>query len=65
MLMKLTQGGGGGDDSDQWIWKPPVTTTTETTFIETSNIKEPLNGDYKVVCCKLILLQELNSIILV
>ena len=37
----------------QWEWKPPTTTTTETSFIETSNVAEPLSGDYKVVCCKL------------
>jgi len=34
----------------QWEWKPPTTTTTETSFIETSNVVEPLSGDYKVVC---------------
>ena len=34
----------------QWEWKPPTTTTTETSFIETSNVAEPLSGDYKVVC---------------
>ncbi len=26
-------------------------TTTETSFIEANNVAEPLNGDYKVVCC--------------
>ena len=36
----------------QWEWKPPTTTTTETSFIETSNVAQPLSGDYKVVCCK-------------
>ena len=36
----------------QWEWKPPTTTTTETSFIETSNVAEPLSGDYKVVYCK-------------
>ena len=41
-----------GQDSGQWDWKPPASTTTETTFIETSNVKEPLSGDYKVVCCE-------------
>ena len=39
----------------QWEWKPPTTTTTETSFIETSNVAEPLSGDYKVVCCKFFL----------
>merc|ERR1711936_998658 len=34
----------------QWEWKPPTTTTTETSFIETSNVAQPLSGDYKVVC---------------
>lgn len=42
----------GSQDQGQWEWKPPVTTTTETTFIETSQVKEPISGDYKVVCCK-------------
>lgn len=42
--------GGGGEGQDQW--KPPVTTTTETSFVETSVVKEPLSGDYKVVCCE-------------
>ena len=41
-----------GQDSGQWDWKPPASTTTETTFVETSNVKEPLSGDYKVVCCE-------------
>ena len=39
-------------DNGQWEWKPPTTTTTETSFIETSQVAEPLSGDYKVVCCK-------------
>ena len=42
----------GSYNPGQWEWKPPTTTTTETTFIETSNVAEPLSGDYKVVCCK-------------
>ena len=42
----------GNQDQGQWEWKPPVTTTTETTFLETSQVKEPISGDYKVVCCK-------------
>merc|ERR1711976_574779 len=40
----------GDYNPGQWEWRPPTTTTTETSFIETSHIKEPLSGDYKVVC---------------
>ena len=43
----------GSYNPGQWEWKPPTTTTTETTFIETSNVAEPYSGDYKMVCCKL------------
>ena len=46
----------------QWEWKPPTTTTTETSFIETSNVAEPLSGDYKVVCCKFFLFTIRTSI---
>ena len=38
----------GDYNPGQWEWKPPTTTTTETTFIETSPIQEPLSGDFKV-----------------
>ena len=47
-----TQGDNDYDSGDynpgQWEWKPPTTTTTETTFIETSDVQQPLSGDYKV-----------------
>ena len=46
----------------QWEWKPPTTTTTETSFIETSNVAQPLSGDYKVVCCKLITYKKQNLV---
>jgi len=38
-------------DSGEWQWPPPAS-ATETSFIETSDVKEPLSGDYKVICCK-------------
>ena len=46
----------------QWEWKPPTTTTTETSFIETSNVAEPLTGDYKVVCCKFFFFFTMHTI---
>ena len=42
----------GNYNPRQWEWKPPVSTTTETTFTQTSDVVEPLKGDFKVVCCK-------------
>ena len=41
------------DNNDNGRWKPPSTTFKPPTFVKTSNVTEPLSGDYKVVCCKI------------
>ena len=41
---------------DEHKWVPPSEKKiTNVNFKQTSNVSEPLSGDYKVVCCKIVI----------